>query len=89
MIGALQRLIADALRRHEVRDHLQLLTGKITAVDTTNKRCSVKLRAEATATANVAYISSLTLAVDNDVYVLMSGSRSYLVIGLAHLPVSS
>lgn len=84
MIEQVRRWIAEAVRQHLARDHAQRVTGKVTAVDATAKRCNVQIAGEAAATTSIPYCIDLPVAVNDDVYIDRMGS-SYLVIGRAKL----
>jgi hypothetical protein len=84
MLDQIKRWIDDGFRVHMARDHRRLLTGKVTAVDATAKRCAVKIANESISTANVPYCIDLPVAVNDDVYLEATGA-SYLVIGRAKL----
>lgn len=81
LVGTLKDMIDNAIRQHKMREHLEMLPGKVTAVDATNKLLSAQLKGDATATTNIPYLDHFTPVVNDYVTVLMSGRRSYVVIG--------
>jgi hypothetical protein len=79
----IRRWLKAMIVAHIAADHGRMLTGHVTAVDTTAKRCTVQLGAEGPTTI-CAYAIDLPVAVNDDVYVSWIGT-SYLVIGRAKL----
>lgn len=80
-LDQIKRWIVDAIRVHMARDHRRLVTGHVTAVDTTAKRCTVTIGGNSFV---AAYAIDLSIAVNDDVYIDKTDS-SYVAIGRAKL----
>lgn len=89
MMDPTRRLIRSALAQERGRNDLRRWTGQVSAVDTVNKRASVKLRGEATATTNIPYPLNYTPAVNDWVYVLFTPPCAYVILGPANLTATA
>jgi hypothetical protein len=70
----------DLVRRYAARTAVRKVTGQVTAVNTSTKRCDVKLRAEAASTAGIPYVLDAAPAVNEYVLVEIEGTHIYRVI---------
>jgi len=75
------RYDADLIRRYHTRTAVRKVTGQVTAVNVTTKRCDVKLRAETTATTAIPYALDAVPAVNDYVSVEIEGTHAYRVVG--------
>jgi hypothetical protein len=76
-----ERYDNDLVRRYASRVAVRKVTGQVTAVNTTTKRCDVKLRAEAASTAGIPYALDAAPAVNDYVMVEIEGTHVYRVVG--------
>lgn len=75
----------DLIRRYHARRAVRKVTGQVSAVDATNKRCDVKLRAETAATPAIPYVLDAPPSVNDWVLVEIEGTHAYRVVGRLNL----